>query len=104
MTLNDFKECTMTLDNVAEQLSPLVTECKRYSDYYYGTFTCKPIFKISQNGSKVLIHVLCWDDSNCFHKETTVPSKAINYITKSIKWIKDYNLHTKLEEIKNDFN
>ena len=76
MTLNDFKEMK-TLDEVANQLSPLVTECTRYKHFggcYLGAFRGKPIFKISQNGSKIIIHVLCWDDKDCFHKETTVLS------------------------------
>lgn len=97
----------MTLDEVATQLSPLVTKCtqfKYYNDYcYIGEFRGKPIFKISQNGSKICIHVLCWDDKDCFHKETVVLSKGIKLITKSIKSLKDYYLQIKLDEIKNDF-
>jgi hypothetical protein len=97
----------MTLDDVATQLSPLVTKCtqfKYYNDYcYIGEFRGKPIFKISQNDTKIIIHVLCWDDKDRFHKETTVLSKGIKLITKSIKSLKDYYLQIKLDEIKNDF-
>ena len=93
----------MTLDEVATQLSPLVTKCSRYGDYYIGEYSGKPIFKISTNGSKIIIHVLCWDDKDRFHKETVVLSKGIKLITKSIKSLKDYYLQIKLDEIKNDF-
>ena len=96
----------MILDDVAEQLSPFVTECTRYTDYYFGSFGGKPVFKISPSPyskSKVLIHVLCWDDKDRFHKETFVLTKAIELITKSIKWLKDYNLQVKMEAINEDF-
>ena len=92
---------TLSDKEISEQLAPFVQVVHDYNNmgilgYYWG----KPVFKIHKGN----IHILCWHKHHTkFHKDTKSIKVATKEIIESVKYLKDWNVKKKLEEIKNDF-